>query len=120
MKLFDFFLLVVSSILLVTNQVVIKYWLTKRDISVWPLNAKFILNIFSVEILITIISIISSGLIIMHLIKKVEFSILFPSLSISYIFGLLAATFIFKENVSWIRWVGVIVIMVGIFFVSRN
>lgn len=34
-------------------------------------------------------------------------------------FGLLAAVFIFKESVPFLRWVGVLVIILGIFITTR-
>ncbi len=45
------------------------------------------------------LSIVASGFIWLALLKKIEFSILYPTISVSYIIGLFAAIFIFKETV---------------------
>ena len=120
MKIIDFFYIIISTTLLVVNQIALKVWLTKSNIIVWPLNLIFFRNLFSLEILISIASIGISGLIWLTLLKRIEFSILYPMISFSYIIGLLAAIFVFKESVPLIRWVGVSFIMIGIFFISRS
>ena len=120
MKVFDFILVIISTSLLVVNQVAIKFWLAKKSIIVWPLNMHFFISLFSIEVLISIISIGVSGFLWLSLLKKLDFSLIYPMISLSYILGLLVAIFVFKETVPPIRWIGVIVIMFGIFLISRS
>jgi drug/metabolite transporter (DMT)-like permease len=54
-----------------------------------------------------------------YILKHYPFSIAYPLGSISYIFGLVAAVIVFHENVSAIRWMGVCIIIVGIYFVTK-
>jgi undecaprenyl phosphate-alpha-L-ara4N flippase subunit ArnE len=55
----------------------------------------------------------------LYIIKHFEFSIAYPMISISYIFGMLAAIYIFHEAVPLIRWVGVFLIMVGVILIAK-
>lgn len=61
-----------------------------------------------------------AGMIIwMYVLKRFDFSIAYPLLSISYIIGLFAAQFIFHEAIPLTRWIGVLIIMIGVFFVVK-
>ena len=44
----------------------------------------------------------------------------YPLISISYIFGVLAARFVFHETIPLTRWIGVLVIIVGVFLVVQK
>jgi len=56
----------------------------------------------------------------MYILKRYEFSIAYPLTSISYIFGIMAAQWILHESVPLTRWIGVGIIIVGVFFVARG
>ena len=60
-----------------------------------------------------------ASIIWMYMLKHFEFSIVYPLISISYIFGMLAAIFVFHETISVTRWVGVGLIMVGVVFLVK-
>ncbi len=55
----------------------------------------------------------------MYVLKRYEFSLAYPLLSISYVIGLLAAYFVFHEAVPMSRWIGVVIIMIGVYFVAK-
>lgn len=55
----------------------------------------------------------------MYVLKHYDFSLAYPLLSISYIIGLLAACFFLHETIPVTRWIGVLIIMVGVFFVLK-
>lgn len=119
-KLIDFLLVVVTTFLLVVTQILLKIWLQKYSIQVFPVRNLSLNSIINFEIGGALISFIIGGLIWLDLLKKVEFNILYPLISISYIFGLLAAKIIFNENVPTIRWIGVGVIILGIYLISKS
>ncbi len=56
----------------------------------------------------------------MYVLKHYEFSLAYPLLSISYVIGLLAAYFVFHEAVPLTRWIGVIIVMVGVYFIVKS
>jgi undecaprenyl phosphate-alpha-L-ara4N flippase subunit ArnE len=60
-----------------------------------------------------------ASLIWVYILKHYEFSVAYPMISISYIFGLLAAIFIFHEPIPLTRWIGVLLIMGGVFLVTK-
>lgn len=62
---------------------------------------------------------LSAMFIWMYVLKKYEFSVAYPLLSISYVIGLLSAHFIFHEAVPLTRWIGVVIVMIGVFFIVK-
>ena len=64
-------------------------------------------------------SMIIATLIWFYILKHHEFSLAYPLISISYIFMMLASIFIFHETIPLTRWVGVVLILVGLFFMTK-
>ena len=62
---------------------------------------------------------LTAMLVWMYVLKHFPFSVAYPLLSISYIIGLLVAYFFFHEAVPLTRWIGVIIVMIGIFFIVK-
>jgi len=120
MKISSIILTVISTALLVVNQISLKMWISNNEVTLWPLNKKLVYSILSPEILVSLLSIIIGGVIWIYLLKKIEFGILYPMISISYIWGLIAAKYVFHEDISVNRWIGVGIIMVGIFLIVRK
>nr|NQU93156.1 EamA family transporter [Bacteroidota bacterium] len=56
----------------------------------------------------------------MYLLSKYAISLIIPISSVSFIFSLIAGTLIFHEQVNVLRFVGVFMIMLGVFFVIKN
>ena len=54
------------------------------------------------------------------LMNKSDISFLWPLTALSFVFATLAAMWFLGESVSWIRWVGVILIMIGAGFISYS
>jgi drug/metabolite transporter (DMT)-like permease len=52
------------------------------------------------------------------ILSRAELSVVYPLQSLSYVLGLVASVFILHEVVPPIRWIGVCVILVGVFLVS--
>jgi undecaprenyl phosphate-alpha-L-ara4N flippase subunit ArnE len=55
----------------------------------------------------------------LYLMKHFAFSVIYPMISISYIFGMLAAIYIFHETIPMTRWLGVLLIMAGIVLIAK-
>ncbi|MDR1331499.1 MAG: EamA family transporter [Tannerella sp.] len=55
----------------------------------------------------------------MYMLKRYELSVVYPMISISYVFGMLAAIYVFHETVPGTRWIGVALIMAGVIFIAR-
>ena len=69
--------------------------------------------------LATGVSLISCSILWMYILKKYPFSMAYPLASMSYVFGMLAAIFIFHEEVPPTRWLGVVLIMGGCYFIAK-
>jgi multidrug transporter EmrE-like cation transporter len=61
-----------------------------------------------------------SSLLWLIALSRIQLSIAYPMLSISYIFVLIASWFLFNEPVTLVRWGGVAVICAGVFLISRS
>jgi undecaprenyl phosphate-alpha-L-ara4N flippase subunit ArnE len=55
----------------------------------------------------------------LYIVKHFAFSMVYPMISISYIFGMLAAIYIFHEVVPPARWLGVLLIMGGVILIAK-
>ena len=53
-------------------------------------------------------------------IKELPFSMAYPMISLSYVFGMFAAILFFHEQVPLTRWIGVLLIMGGCFLIAKN
>ena len=60
-----------------------------------------------------------ASLLWMYIIKKFPLSMAYPLVSLSYVFGLLAAAWIFHEDVNLNKWIGVALIVAGCFIISK-
>ena len=61
-----------------------------------------------------------SSLFWMIVLSRVELSVAYPMLSLGYVFVLVASFFLFSEAVSPVRWLGVLVILLGVTLISRS
>ena len=52
------------------------------------------------------------------LMSKSDISFLWPLTALSFVFATFAAMVFLGENVSWVRWIGVILIVIGAAFIS--
>lgn len=59
------------------------------------------------------ISLTAAGIMWMYILKHYPFSLAYPLSSITYVLGMIAAMVVFKENVVWTQWVGILLILAG-------
>ncbi len=62
----------------------------------------------------------SGALFWLAVLSRWPLSLAYPLLSISYIIGIIASVVFLKEKISFVQIAGVLVIMVGVFLVSRS
>jgi undecaprenyl phosphate-alpha-L-ara4N flippase subunit ArnE len=55
----------------------------------------------------------------MYIIKHFPLSEAYPLVSLSYVFGMIAAIVFFHEQVDISKWIGVLLIMAGCFIISK-
>ena len=54
-----------------------------------------------------------------YILKHYPFSMAYPMVSLSYVFGMIAAIVFFHEPVSLAKWFGVLLIMGGCYFIAK-
>ena len=112
-------LVTVQCFLLTASQVFLKKALVAFGKFQFTLD--FFKNVFTnLSFAMSGISIALATIIWMYVLKKYEFSSAYPLISISYVFGLLAAYFMFHETISRTRWLGVGIIMIGVILVVQK
>jgi undecaprenyl phosphate-alpha-L-ara4N flippase subunit ArnE len=62
---------------------------------------------------------VSSTILWGYVLKHFDFSVAYPLTACAYIFGMLAAIFIFHETVPLTRWIGVGLIITGVILVAK-
>lgn len=60
-----------------------------------------------------------ASLLWMYIVKVFPFSSAYPMVSLSYVFGMLAAILFFHEEVSVMKWVGVMFIVLGCMLIAK-
>ena len=61
-----------------------------------------------------------SSVIWLDVLSKLDFSLAFPMVGLTYVFTLLIGRFFFGETIGWERILGVAFILCGVFFLARS
>ncbi|OMF36035.1 hypothetical protein BK134_00065 [Paenibacillus peoriae] len=114
-QVISFFLLALNILMLFGGQILFKLGLEKIGgvsiASAWK-------ALFSPIIIAGLVLYVCATLIWFTVLSRMPLSVAYPMQSLAYILGLLAAIFIFNEPVSILKWIGAVVIMVGVFLVA--
>ena len=114
---------IITTLLITTGQVLWKIGLNSIGglyIKEYSIFANFLRIISSLYFWLGIgIYIIATGF-FMYLLSKYELSLIIPIGSIAFIFSLIAGIIFFQEEVNIYRWLGVIVIIIGVFLISKS
>lgn len=109
----------VQSLFLVSGQIFLKFAMMRMD--KFSFTLKFFKDFFTNWPMIgSGVCMLIGSLIWFYIIKHYEFSVAYPLISISYVFGMLASILIFHESIPVTRWVGVFLIMTGVFLVTKG
>lgn len=111
--------MVVQTLFLVTSQVTLKMAMLKMGKFEWS-TAYFINLLKNIPLAISGITIVVATLLWFHVLKKYEFSLAYPLVAISYVFGMIAALVVFKEAIPVARWIGVSLIIIGVILVAKT
>lgn len=113
-----FLIAVVQSMLLCGGQVLLKFALQKMGGFAWTVHF-FASQLANWWFLGCGICYAAATVLWMYIIKNFPFSMAYPMISLSYVFGMLAAMLIFHESIPATRWIGVALIMGGCILVAR-
>ncbi|MBU5482805.1 EamA family transporter [Clostridium sp. MSJ-11] len=114
--------ILISVILSSLGQVLVKLGASKLDInfSIDKIMYTFVNILKNVPLMVGIISYGVSFLIWIKVLSKVELSYAYPMVSLGYVIVLFFSYFLFKENITYLRIIGILFIIVGVIFVSRS
>jgi drug/metabolite transporter (DMT)-like permease len=111
-------LAVVQSFLLMLSQVFLKLAVTQ--FTSFQFTLAYFKSVFSnIHLALSGIAVAGAISLWVYILKHYPFSLAYPLGSISYIFGLVAAVLVFHEQVTPMRWMGVCIIIIGIYFVTK-
>ena len=111
-------LAIIQSLLLVGGQVFLKLALAKMQPFGW--NWHFWSDLLTNWQFALCGILYAAGTILwFYIIKHFPFSMAYPLISLSYVFGMIAAMVVFHEEVSLTRWLGVLLIMAGCYFIAK-
>lgn len=64
---------------------------------------------------------VSIGMLLwLYILRHFDFSVAYPLIGISYVFGVFAGIFVFHETVPITRWIGVLLIVAGVLLVAKQ
>lgn len=108
------FLALTVVILIVTGQVLWKLGVTGKIHSF----DSFLAALTSPLVIIGAIVYILAAIIWIFMLSKYQYHFIYPLLSLSFILALIASRFIFHEEFSWLSWLGVGIICLGIILIG--
>ena len=111
-------LILTNIICLVLGQTSWKYGLENIQLH-GSIVQKFFQIVFSPLILLGFALYVIATIIWMYLLSKLPLSFLYPLQSLAYVLAFLIAMFLFKEQIPMTRWIGMGVIMFGIYLIVR-
>lgn len=111
-----YLLLLANICMLVTGQVLWK--IAVNPIHQWNVSTFVSLALSPYFLGGAVLYVIATGLWLIIL-SKLPLSIAYPSQSISYVFGTILAYFFFHESVQPTQWVGIIVIIFGVYLIAK-
>lgn len=111
-------LALIQSAVLALGQVFLKLGLVRMEPFGW--NATFWRSaLWNWQFALSGLCFGGASLLWMYIIKHYPLSMSYPLISLSYVFGMLAAMWIFHEDVTVLKWGGVILIMLGCIMISK-
>ena len=111
-------LAVIQSLLLAAGQVFLKYALARMLPFAWT-RAFWKSVFFNWQFAACGLCYGAGSLLWFYIIKHFPFSMAYPMVSLSYVFGMIAAIVFFHEPVSYVKWLGVLLIMAGCYFIAK-
>jgi drug/metabolite transporter (DMT)-like permease len=98
----------------------------KRGLKQNPLDLKDILSVkifstvFEPNVFIGLMLYILASVIWLTVLSKADVSYIYPMISLGYILTAFLAKFYFNENISVVRWFGILLILGGVFLIAKS
>lgn len=109
---------ILQSALLCGGQVLLKLALQRMGVFSWTLDF-FSRNLTNWWFLACGVCYAVATVLWLYIVKHFPFSMAYPMISLSYVFGMVAAIVFFHEQVPASRWIGVFLIMSGCVLIAK-
>jgi len=114
-------LLFISISLAIAGQLLMKQGMMMfGQFPVMQLLAKMVPMVLQPYVFLGIVCFAISSVFWLVVLSRIDLSMAYPMVSVAYVVVAIFSYFVFKENVSLIRWLGIITICLGVFLVSRS
>lgn len=113
-----FLLAVIQSLLLCSGQIFLKFALQKMGCFAFT-TSFFCHQLTNWWFLACGLCYLAASVLWMYIVKNFPFSMAYPMVSLSYVFGMVAAMLVFHEAIPATRWFGVALIILGCLLVAR-
>lgn len=111
-------LALIQSILLAAGQVFLKFAMTRMEPFGWT-KAFWGSLLVNWQFAACGLCFGAASVLWMYMMKLFPLSVVYPMISLSYVFGMIAAILFFHEDVSATKWVGVGFIMLGCILIAK-
>ena len=111
-------LAIVQSMLLAGGQVTLKWALARMHPFGWTRDFWLSL-LFNWQFALCGLLFGSASVLWMYIVKHYPLSVAYPMVSLTYVFGMLAAAVFFHESISLTKWAGVGLIMIGCCLIAK-
>ena len=109
---------VAQSALLAAGQVFLKFGLARMLPFGW--NRQFWMSaLLNWQFAMSGLTFGASSVLWMHIVKRYPLSVAYPMISLSYVFGMIAAMVFFHEEVSLLKWLGIAFIIFGCCLIAK-
>ena len=111
-------LTLIQSALLAMGQVMLKFGLLRMEPFGWNLSF-WRSALVNWQFALCGICFGAASVLWMYIIKHYPISTAYPLVSLSYVFGMIAAIVFFHEHIDMDQWIGVLLIMAGCYFITK-
>jgi len=123
MRVFDFVAIFVSIFLAVVGQLLLKIGMLrigKFSFNVSTLVPQYIKILLNPFVIAGLVGFFISMLIWLYVLSRMELSFAYPFVALNYVLILFGSYFLFRETITPLKIVGVVVIIIGVYLVARG
>jgi len=121
-KMIELFVLILVAVLLASfGQIFMKRGLKEKPLDFKEiLSPKIFSTIFEPSVFIGLALYLISAVVYLTILSKAEVSYVYPMISLGYVITAFLSRFYFNESIPPLRWIGIMIILGGVFLISRS
>jgi len=123
MRTLDFATILISVSLAVVGQLLLKIGMLrigKFSLSISTLVHQYTRIFLNPFVIAGFFGFFLSALVWLYVLSRVELSIVYPFVALNYVLILFGSYFFFRESITTVKLIGVAVIMIGVYLISRG